>query len=139
MIKEHLDELDAGGLLGWTGARRVRGSIARLVHMAMDRPGLAAAARALSQRMQAPREGTQRAVPNVMKYLRRHPLCQFALLADIIAEKNKIIARSDSDWATDSQGRRSVSGGVVLLGLVPIGLWSKTQGSIACHQGRQSQ
>ena len=135
MSKEQMEGLDQGELLGSTDARRVRGSIARLIFMSMDRPDLAAAARALSQRMQSPREGTQKAVFNVVKYIRKYPVCHFEFFAEITPEQNRIRAWSDSDWATDIKGRRSVSGGVVLLGPVPIAHWSKTQGSIALSSG----
>ena len=44
-------------------------------------------------------------------------------------------ANCDSDWANDIAGRKSCSGGVLLLAGVPVTLWNKSQSNIALSSG----
>ena len=131
--KEGRERLGVGELLADAEATRVRRAIARLNYMSLDRVDLAVAARAASQHMSAPREGTIPYVKRVIRYLKTYPRCVSQYKTHWGEQPLTIV--TDSVWAGDLDHRRSCSGGLILLGDALISHWSKTQASVALSSG----
>ena len=120
VTKELEEKIGDGCKLSESERRRVRRSIARINFMSQDRPDLCCAARILSKHMASPTDGTRHALIHVVKYLKGHVRCLKKFYASIPDEDYKVTVFCDSDWANDIAGRKSCSGGVLLLAGVPV-------------------
>ena len=99
----------------------------------MTRPDLSNAVRELGRRASSPCMRHWRALQHVARYLAS------TLTISIMYPKNinsnlqdALIGYSDSDWATDTETRRSVTGYILLFDGSPIAWKSKSQTSITC-------
>ena len=135
LTKELEDKLGDGCKLSESEWRQVGRSIARINFMSRDRPDLCCAARILSKHMACPTDGTRHALIHVVKYLKGHARCVNMFYASISDEDYKVTVYCDSDWARDIAGRKSCSGGVLLLAGVPVTFWSKSQSNVALSSG----
>ena len=133
MTKDGRERIGTGQELEPTAATRVRRTIARINYMAQDRPDLAVAARVASQHMSSPHEGVLPFVKRIIRYLRGAP----RLACSIPQHDNptNLEIWVDSDWAGDTENRRSCSGGFLRVGEATIAFWSKTQSNIALSSG----
>ena len=134
-LKELEEKIATGEELTSDMATKVRRSIARINYMAQDRPDLSAAAKALSQYMAKPREGTVPLVKRCVRYLKRHPRGALVVPRDRPENEMELETYTDSDWAGDIDTRRSTSGGVVLFRGAVLAHWSKVQSNIALSSG----
>ena len=134
ITKKLMEELGSGGDLPEHEARGVRRAIARLNYMSQDRPDISFAARELSKYMAKPQIGTKSGVAHTIRYLRGHPRCVESWAADF-SEDYTVRIWSDADWASDPVSRKSVSGGLMSIGGVQLGHWSKTQATVALSSG----
>ncbi len=98
--------------------------------MQWSRPDIFNAVRGLARHMTAPREAHVRALMTLLKYV-THTKERGLVIApkDMwnTGYKFRIHGRSDSDYATNPDDRRSVSGGRVFVNDVPISFRSVTQ------------
>ena len=129
--KEIVEQLGAGDEVIGVEQTKMRRAIARISYMAQDRPDLSCTARELSRHMAAPREGLRRGIEQVLRYLRGQPWCVQKWKASVPEKDYQVKVFSDSDWATDKETRKSISGGLVMLGPVVLTHWSKTQTTVA--------
>jgi len=102
--------------------RRIVGKLNFLTH---TRPDLAFAVQHMSQFMQQPRQPHYEAALFVLRYLKGNPDLGILLRNDV---HFTLEAFCDSDWATCSHTRRSVSGFVIFLRQSLISWKSKKQG-----------
>ena len=98
--------------------------------MQWSRPDIFNAVRGLARHMTAPREAHVRALMTLLKYV-THTKERGLVIAPrdmwTTGYKFRIHGRSDSDYATNPDDRRSVSGGRVFVNDVPISFRSVTQ------------
>ena len=85
--------------------------------------------------MASPADGTRHAPIHVVKYWKGHARCENMFYASIPDEDYKVTVCCDSDWANDMAGRKSCSGGPVLLAVGPVTFWSKSQSNNALSSG----
>ena len=78
-------------------AEKFRRAAARLNHLALDRPDLAAAANLLSRSMAQPGEGDDKKLKRVLRYLQGQPEC--TLLFPWQENPMDLVVTTDSDWA----------------------------------------
>ena len=81
--------------------------------------------------MAAPTKGTVDALMMLIRYLKMYPSIKQEWFANATMEDMIIQVYADSDWASDQITRKSTSGGVLRLGPVVLGHWSKSQASVA--------
>ena len=114
-------------------AREHRGLVARLVYMAQDRMDLGVSACTLARTMSKPREIDHIALKRAGRYLLSH--YSYEQRFDLQEEPEGLDVMTDSDWATCRTTRRSVSGGLIKLGVHVVQFWSRTQPRIALSSG----
>ena len=132
MSKDVAERLSLGEVLGEIEAVKVRGSIARINYMSLDRIDLSVVSRMLCQRMSAPTRGTEIGLKRVIRYLRGHPRGWCLMKWDCGLHLKAI---TDSDWAGDHEQRKSISGGGIFVGESLVAHWSKMQSNIALSSG----
>ena len=120
-------------LMSDTDATKYRRGVARVNFMAQDRPDLSVASRLMSQGMSSPREGDEKLLKRVIRYLRRFPTSESVFVWQ--ARPEKATLNIDSDWAGDQKSRKSTSGGTIRHGRHLIQHWSKLQATIALSSG----
>ena len=105
--------------------------VGKLMYLAgMTRPDLSNAVRELGRRASSPCLRHWRALQHVARYLAG------TLNIGIMYQKspgnidNMLVGYSDSDWATDPETRRSVTGYMIMLNDAPVAFKSKTQASV---------
>ena len=134
-LKELEEKIATGEELTSDMGTKVRRSIARINYMAQDRPDLSAAAKALSQYMAKPQEGTVPLVKRCVRYIKRHPRGGLVVPRGRPDDDMELETYTDSDWAGDIDTRRSTSGGVVLFRGAVLTHWSKVQSNVALSSG----
>ena len=106
-----------------------RSVTARFLYLSQDRPEITFAVRECSKKMSAPRQCDLVKLKRLGRYLKQHRRVKswFYWGGDV----SKILCQSDSDWAGDREGRKSVSGGVLRVGHSVVKHWSKDQGNVS--------
>ena len=127
LVKHAVDE--GAAELSPAETTRYRRAAARISYMSQDRADLAFAASHLAGRMSCPKVGDDMAIKRVCRYLLHRPNCPLQVRVQEPVEKLSIL--SDSDWASDPQSRRSVSGGFVMKGCHALTWWSRKQARVA--------
>ncbi|XP_019224225.1 PREDICTED: uncharacterized protein LOC109205915 [Nicotiana attenuata] len=102
--------------------------IGKLNFLANTRLDIAYSVQHLSQFMQSPRKPHLKAAYYVLRYLKGAP--SLGIFLSNTADYG-VKAFCDSDWATCSQSRKSVSGYIVLLGNSPISWKSRKQSTVS--------
>ena len=105
-----------------------RSLVGKLNFLTSTRPDLSFTVQSLSQFMHAPRTSHWEALHHTLRYL-SHTSGQGILLR--ATDTLSLQAFSDSDWASCSDSRRSVTGYILLLGNSPISWKSKKQGTVS--------
>ena len=104
--------------------------------MAQDRPDLSLSACLASTRMSSPRLSDRALIKRIIRYVRGRPTSEYHFPWRHVASGEHLITLySDSDWATDTRGRKSRSGGVLMLGPHCVHHWGKQQDRIALSSG----
>ena len=116
-----------------TAATKYRRAAARINYVAQDRPDIAVAANQLARSMAVPREGDEKGIKRLIRYLAGSPRCVYVYRYQ--TEPTVIDVMSDSDWAGCRATRRSTSGGAVLHGSHLLLHWSKMQSNVALSSG----
>ena len=114
-------------------AKRYRRGVARVNFMAQDRPDLSVSSRIMSQFMATPREGDEKLLKRVIRYLRKYPVS--CSMFEWQERPKAITVNIDSDWAGDRVTRKSTSGGTIRNGKHLIQHWSKLQATVALSSG----
>ena len=108
--------------------------VGKLMYLAgMTRPDLSNAVRELGRRASSPCMRHWRALQHVARYLAGTLTISIMYPRNINSNlQDTLIGYSDSDWATDTETRRSVTGYILLFDGSPIAWKSKSQTSITC-------
>ena len=106
-------------------ATAYRRAVARLNYLGLDRPDVALAANRLSRCMAAPREGDEKPLKRILRYLRGRPDCSLYFPWQPMPQKLDVC--TDSDWAGCKITRRSTSGTLVRAGQHILCFASKLQ------------
>ncbi len=107
--------------------------IGKLMYLAgMTRPDLSNAVRELGRRASSPCMRHWRALQHVARYLAGTLSISMKYFKSNSNLKDVLVGYSDSDWATDPETRRSVTGYILLFDNSPIAWKSKSQTSITC-------
>ena len=114
-------------------AKKFRRAAARLNYMALDRPDLAVAANLLSRSMVQPREGDDKKLKRVLRYLQGQPEC--VLLFPWQENPTELVVTTDSDWAGCKRTRRSTSGILLRHGTHVLLFASRFQRNVALSSG----
>ncbi|GAA0144009.1 transmembrane signal receptor [Lithospermum erythrorhizon] len=109
-------------------AERHRRLVGRLLYLSFTRPDLSFSVHFLSQFLHEPRQDHWAAALRVVKYLKGSPGQGILVSADCDL---KLSGWCDSDWASCSATRRSVSGWIVFLGKSPVSWKSKKQETVS--------
>jgi histone deacetylase 1/2 len=120
-------------LMNANDAKRFRRGAARVNFMAQDRVDLNVASRIMSQCMATPREGDDKLLKRVIRYLIRYPKCESWM--EWQENPGKLTVNIDSDWAGDQASRKSTSGGCIRFGSHLIHHWSKLQATVDLSSG----
>ena len=135
LTRDGMEKVSCGELLDESEASKVRRAIARINYMALDRADLSSAARIASQYMSEPRQGTEIVVKRIIRYLQSYPRMPNHISKKSDENQGFVEVMADSDWAGDTQTRRSCSGGLISVGGNLIHHWSKTQQTVALSSG----
>jgi len=133
LAREEEDVMEETEFLIEKEATRFRRAAARINYVAQDRPDLSTASRKLSQGMSAPREGHEKMLKRVLRYLKSYPRCISLMPWQTLPTCITLLV--DSDWAGCKATRKSSSGGCVMMGKHLIGHWSKMQATVALSSG----
>ena len=114
-------------------ATKFRRAVARLNYLALDRPDLCVAAGKLSRCMARPREGDEKPLKRMLRYLQGEPLVGIVFRWQ--PRPSQLVVLTDSDWAGCKVTRRSTTGIVVKLGEHLLCFSSKLQKSVALSSG----
>ena len=98
-----------------------RRAAARINYVALDRPDLCFASRVASSHMSCPKEGDDKLIKRIIRYLKGKQ--RVAIRYKFQEESEGIVVYTDSDWAGDIESRKSTSGGVVCRGSHTISWW----------------
>ena len=102
--------------------------VGKLMYLAgMTRPDLSNAVRELGRRASSPCMRHWRALQHVARYLAGTLSISIMYSADISNLEGSLVGYSDSDWATDPESRRSVTGYILLFNNSPVAWKSKSQ------------
>jgi hypothetical protein len=127
---------DGSGTLHGEDATRFKSQAALMLYMSQwSRPETLNAVRGLTRQMSAPRISHVKALEYAMRYIVATEDRGLTLAPDRVWDgsmdfKWRIAGRSDSDYAANTDDRRSVSGGRVFLNESPIQMRSATQKSV---------
>ena len=110
-------------------ATRYRAVVARVNYLSQDRADIRYSTMRLCSRMSSPTPRDMEKLKRMARYLKGRP--RMPALFAWQSRHSKIIAFTDNDWAGDKVTRRSVSGGVVMLGGHVLKTWAKSQSVIA--------
>jgi Reverse transcriptase (RNA-dependent DNA polymerase) len=107
--------------------------VGKLMYLAgMTRPDLSNAVRELGRRASSPCMRHWRALQHVARYLAGTTTISIMYQRHTHNVNNVLVGYSDSDWATDSESRRSVTGYMIMFNDAPVAYKSKTQTSVTC-------
>ena len=95
-------------------ATKFRRAVAKLSYLALDRPDLCVAAGKLSRCLARPREGDEKPLKRVLRYLQGEP--RLGVVFRWQPRPSQLVVLTDSDWAGCKVIRRSTTGIVVKLG-----------------------
>ena len=95
------------------------------------RPDLAHAVNKLTRRMSVPRVCDLHAARRVLRYLQGTKRLGLLFKFARDAEFPHLVAYADADWANDPDGRRSMSGNIILFNNAPISWYSGLQTVVA--------
>ena len=118
-----------GDALNIADTRKYRGLAARVNYLAIDRPDLKIASLIASRHMSTPTIGSWALLERIGRYLLGRPRIEWRF--DFQGEPTVVSVCTDSDWASDRDSRRSISGGTMWIGAHLIKAWAKGQGGIA--------
>jgi len=107
--------------------------VGKLMYLAgMTRPDLANAVRELGRRASKPCMRHWRALQHTARYVAGTLSITIKYYNNTQDISNVLVCYSDSDWGTDVESRRSVTGYIILFNKAPIAYKSKSQSSITC-------
>ncbi|XP_050141134.1 uncharacterized mitochondrial protein AtMg00810-like [Malus sylvestris] len=125
--KPHTQLLESEGI-PMTDPTLYRSLVGALQYLTFSRPDIAYAVNMVCQFMQSPTDSHFHLVKRILRYLQGTLTCGLNYTKN---EDISIAAYSDSDWATDINTRRSITGYVVYLGSNPISWQSKKQSTVS--------
>ncbi|GKD20434.1 uncharacterized mitochondrial protein-like protein, partial [Tanacetum coccineum] len=102
--------------------------VGKLIYLTITRPDISFAAQTLSQFLKEPRSPHMKALLRVLRYLK---LCPGQGLFFSATNNLNLLTYCDSDWASCSFSRKSVSGYGIFLGTSLISWQSKKQGVVS--------
>ena len=102
--------------------------IGRLIYLTITRPDIVFSVQILSQFMDKPRQPHLDAAHHLLRYIKQSPGQGIIFSA---VSKIQLNAFCDSDWATCTETRRSITGYSILLGSSPISWKSKKQNTVS--------
>ena len=114
-------------------ARRHRSAVARVVHMATDRPDLDVAACTLAKTMTHPTSGDEWLVKRVCRYIKGRP--RHAQTYEHQGEARELVVQTDSNWASCTSTRQSNSEGWVFRRRHLLHHWCRVQARVALSTG----
>ena len=114
-------------------AGKFRRAVAMVNYMAQDRPDLGVAANLLSRHMSTPRQGDERQLKRVLRYLRGRPTC--SLEYEFSSAPEYVLVLTDSDWAGCRVTRRSTSGVIICVGTHVVNFSCRMQKCVALSSG----
>ena len=125
---EEFNETQDDFLVG-EDASDFRACVARLNFLGQDSPELQFPAKELSKEMAKPTVSSWRRMKKAVRFLigRKRVVWDFGWQEEV----DLVHVFADSDWAGDRIGRKSTSGGAIMLGRHCLRTWSSTQGAIA--------
>ncbi|XP_015057438.1 uncharacterized protein LOC107003631 [Solanum pennellii] len=103
--------------------------IGKLLYLTITRPDICFSVQVLSQFMQHPKTSHWEAALRIVKYIKRS--LGFGVLLSKGTEPSKLTRYCDSDWASCTNTRRSVTGYMVKLGDSLISWKSKKQQTVS--------
>jgi hypothetical protein len=113
--------------------REFRGQVGLIMYLAHDRPDVQFAAKEAARRMSAPLQYDSLRIKRIARYFLGKPVLE------LVFEEEKpplsIDVPVDSDFAGDTESRKSTSGGFILLGHSVIASWSRTQATVSLSSG----
>ena len=131
---KHAERLEtAGDELHGDSATMYRALSARLLHLSMDRPEVAFAAKELCRHFAHPTQTGVEALKRAVRFLLGLPRLVWAFPFQDHTRALKVYV--DTDFGGCQTTRRSTSGGIAMRGLHPIKHWSTTQTTIALSSG----
>ena len=95
-------------------ATKHRAAVARVVYLVQDRLDVGVPAVELAKTMAIPREGDDKRLKRVVRYLHGH--LDYMQWHTVQEETKKVVLTMDADWATCRESRRSNSGGALQVG-----------------------
>ena len=114
-------------------ARRYRRTAATINYLASDRPDLQFTASMLGRTMARPASWSN--LKKAARYLKEHSRVKYEYHDVTMDEVKELVGYSDSDWAGCKRSRRSMSGGMTVVGGAVIKLWSNRQATVALSSG----
>ena len=108
---------------------------ARLNYMAQDNPWLQFPAKEVCRNMAKPRASDFTKTKRLVRFLKGAGEVKFLYAWQNEDEACDITVLVDSDWAGNTETRKSTSGGVLKVGKHVIRTWSSTQTTVATSSG----
>ena len=81
--------------------------------MSQDRPDVSAFVKVMSQHMSKPRDGVAHILKRCVRYLKYYLVMSALVPRGVSEDEYDLVAWTESDWAGDSNARRSTSGGLI--------------------------
>ena len=116
-------------------AREYRALTARANYLGTDRPDLQFATKEACRRMANPVDRDWARLKRLGRYLVGAPRLVWRFVEVDPEMAQRIDIYSDSDWAGDLDGRRSTTGGIMVIGGCAVKSWSSTQAGVALSSG----
>ena len=110
-------------------ATNFRGIAARCNYLAVDRPEILFSVKECCREMSKPTARSIRRLKRVGRYLKQVPRAVWEF--EWQSQQSVVDIYCDANWAGCKVSRKSTSGGVAMIGLHVIKVWSKTQSVIA--------
>ena len=111
------------------------GTAATINYFASDRPDLQFTASMLGRTMARPTTRNWSNLKKAARYLKEHPRVKCENHDVTMDEVKELVGYSDSDWAGCKRSRRSMSGGMTVVGGAVIKSWSNRQATVALSSG----
>ena len=115
-------------------AKKFRGMAARVNYIGQDRSDLQFAAREVCREMAKPTVGGMGRLKKISRYLVGAERVVWRMGQGDVGDEPRIEVFVDSDWAK-AEDRKSVSGGIILVGKVGVTHRSRTQATRALSSG----
>jgi hypothetical protein len=116
-------------------ARRYRMMAATINYLASDRPDLQFTASVLGRTMARPTVRSWSNLKKAARYLKEHPRVRYEYSDVTMDEVSELEGYSDSDWAGCKRSRRSMSGGMAVVGGAVVKSWANRQATVALSSG----